>query len=289
MKPPKFSYAAPETLEECLSLLTQYGDEAKILAGGQSLMPLLNLRMVRPQVIVDIGRVRGLGTWKKDGRSVSIGALVRQRVIEIDKPLTEAIPMLAEVIPLIGHPATRSRGTIVGSMCHADPAAELPLCAVLLGADFLLRSSTGSRVVKANDFFEDALSTATRSDEIVEAIRLPVATTGSAYAFEELTRRHGDFALVSVGAAVETRDGRKDVRVALGGVSERPVCFSYNGNVTDLADQTKIAEFGHHVARQIEPNSDLHATADFRRSVAATLIERTLLAAFARAGTRSQA
>lgn len=287
MKPPKFSYEAPKTLEECLSLLAQYGDEAKLLAGGQSLMPLLNLRMVRPQVIVDIGHVRGLDGWAKEDKSVTVGAFVRQRVIETDRSLTTAVPLLAEVIPLIGHPATRSRGTIVGSMCHADPAAELPLCAVLLGAEFLLRSSKGSRVVKADDFFEDALTTATRSDEIVEAVRLPVAPPGSAYAFDELARRHGDFALVSVGAAVETREGRTEVRVALGGASSRPVSFSYDGNAADLADRAKIIEFGRHVATQIDPGTDLHATADYRRSIAATLIERTLLTALAQAGARS--
>jgi CO/xanthine dehydrogenase FAD-binding subunit len=285
MKPPKFSYAAPATLDECLSLLSQYGDEAKILAGGQSLMPLLNLRMVRPQVIVDIGRIWGLGSWKTEGGFINIGAFVRQRVIEIDKALTQSIPMLAEVIPMIGHPATRSRGTIVGSMCHADPAAELPLCAVLLGAEFVLRSIKGSRVVKAGEFFKDALSTATRSDEIVESVRLPTAAPGAAYAFEELSRRHGDFALVSVGAAIEPRDGQKEVRVALGGVSDRPVSFSYDGNANDLAREKNVVEFGQHIAGRIKPNSDLHATAEFRRSVAATLIERTLQAALARSST----
>jgi CO/xanthine dehydrogenase FAD-binding subunit len=188
---------------------------------------------------------------------------------------------------LIGHAATRSRGTIVGSMCHADPAAELPVCALLLGAEFLLRSRSGGRVVKAEDFFEDTLSTATRSDEIVEAVRLPVAPPNSGYAFDELSRRHGDFAIVSAGAAVEPKNGGTEVRVALGGASSRPVSFTYDGSAADLADRSKVTEFGRHVANQIEPNSDLHATADYRRSIAAILIERTVLAALAHAGSRS--
>ena len=136
MKPPPFSYAAPESLDECVALLSQYSDDARILAGGQSLMPLLNLRMVRPTVIIDIARIPGLGQWRKENTSVRIGAFVRQGALEVDKALAAAVPLLVDAIALVGHPATRSRGTIVGSMCHADPADELPVCAVLLNLDF---------------------------------------------------------------------------------------------------------------------------------------------------------
>jgi CO/xanthine dehydrogenase FAD-binding subunit len=283
MKPPVFSYAAPETLEECVALLAEYSDDAKILAGGQSLMPLLNLRVVRPSVIVDIGHVRGLDRWNKDGNTIRIGAFVRQRVIETDKALASAVPLLAHAITLIGHPATRSRGTIVGSMCHADPAAELPVCAVVLGAEFLLRSSEGSRTIKAEDFFQDALSTAVRGDEIVEAVGLPICAAGEGYAFDEIARRHGDFALVSVGAAV----GGGEARIAIGGVGARPLSFRYGDFApASPVDRTRFGEFGQHVAQQIEPNNDLHATAEYRRAIAAVLVERTLLTAFERSASR---
>jgi len=282
MKPAVFSYAAPETVEECVALLAEYSDDAKLLAGGQSLMPLLNLRMVRPALIIDIRQVRGLECWTKEGGTVSIGAFVRQHAIEADKSLAALVPLLAHAIGLIGHPATRSRGTIVGSMCHADPAAELPVCATLLNAEFLLRSSKGSRTVKAEEFFQDALSTAARSDEIVETVRFPVGTLGTGYAFDEIARRYGDFALVSVAAAVD----HAEARVAIGGLAGRPLSFGYRefesgGEV----DPSKFFAFGNHIAQRIEPNSDLHASTDYRRALATTLVERTLLAAFERIGS----
>jgi CO/xanthine dehydrogenase FAD-binding subunit len=284
MKPPAFSYAAPETLEECVALLGEYSDDAKILAGGQSLMPLLNLRVVRPAVIVDISRVRGLDHWETKGAAIRIGAFVRQRTVETDKALASAMPLLAQAISLIGHPATRSRGTIVGSMCHADPAAELPVCAVLLKAEFLLRSNKGSRTIKADEFFQDALSTAVRADELVEEVRIPACPDDAGYAFDEIARRHGDFALVSVGAAIE--DGK--ARVAIGGVGARPLAFRYDDFVSGQPlDRSRIADFGRYVAGRIEPNSDLHATADYRRTVAAVLVERTLLTAHERAHLRA--
>lgn len=286
MKPPPFAYAAPETLDECVALLAEHSDDAKILAGGQSLMPLLNLRMVRPAVIIDIRRVRGLDCWERDGNFVRIGAFVRQRVLETDKNLAMALPLLAKAVNLIGHPATRSRGTIVGSMCHADPAAELPICALLLGGEFMLRSHRGSRVLSADDFFEDALSTAVGPDEMVEAVQIPVASPGSGCAFDEVARRHGDFALVSAGAVVEEGKGR----VALGGVGARPILFRYDDILPGAPiDAENIVSFGRQVAGLIEPNSDLHATADYRRSVASVLIERTLQSALAQATSRSGA
>ena len=280
MKPPAFSYAAPQTIEDCVALLARYADDAKILAGGQSLMPLLNLRMVRPEVIIDIGRVRGLDRWQKDGGMVRIGARVRQRALETDDGLAAAVPLLKHAIALIGHPATRSRGTIVGSMCHADPAAELPVCAVLLGAEFVVRSSQGLRVVAADAFFEDALSTAVGGDEIVEEVRIPVASAGAGYAFDEVARRHGDFALVSAGARI----ANGEARVALGGVAGRPRIYRFAEFDAGGLDAAKFAAFGRFVAERLEPNTDLHATADYRRAIAATLIERTLHAAHGRAG-----
>lgn len=288
MKPAAFSYAAPETLDECLALLARFADEAKILAGGQSLMPLLNLRMVRPAVIVDIGRVRGLDRWQTEGAFIRIGALVRQSELETDTALAVALPLLSQAVALIGHPATRSRGTIVGSMCHADPAAELPVCAALLQAEFLLRSFQGIRCVKASDFFQDALSTAVRPDEIVETVKLPIGVAGAGYAFDEIARRHGDFALVSVAAVVEPHAGGFDARVALGGVAPRPLSFDFADFAPGaVVEPAEFAAFGRHVAGRLEPNTDLHATADYRRAIAVTLVERSLRAAWHRAKERS--
>jgi CO/xanthine dehydrogenase FAD-binding subunit len=283
MKPPPFSYAAPESLDECLALLAHYSDDAKILAGGQSLMPLLNLRMVRPAVIVDIARITGLDRWAKEDGVVHIGAFVRQKMLEVDKALAAAVPLLARAAEFVGHPATRSRGTIVGSMCHADPAAELPVCAILLNAEFLVRSNEGRHVVGADDFFHDALSTTVRSDEMVEAVRLPATAPGAGYAFSEIARRHGDFALVSAAAEVKVRNGQVQARVALGGVGPRPVAFGCDSFTQQQIAPSEFEAFGRYVAEHIEPNSDLHATADYRRAVAATLVERTLLAAWQRA------
>ncbi len=242
-------------------------------------MPLLNLRVVRPAVIIDIGRVYGLNSWTNEGDTICIGAFVRQRAIESDKSLAKLVPLLTHAIDLIGHPATRSRGTIVGSMCHADPAAELPVCAVLLKAEFVLRSTKGTRSVEANDFFQDALCTAAGSDEIVEAVRLPVRTAATGYAFDEVARRYGDFALVSVAAAVN----HTEARIAIGGVAGRPLSFDYRDYVkTEKVDPTRFGAFANSIAEKMEPNSDLHASADYRRSLATILVERTLIAAFRR-------
>ncbi len=286
MKPPVFAYVAPETVEECTALLHQFGSDAKIVAGGQSLMPMLNLRMVRPKVLIDIARIGELDLLVRVDGMVRIGAMVRQRAIERDPLMTQTLPLLADAIPHIGHVATRSRGTIVGSLCHADPAAELPVCAILLDAEMVLRSQAGSRTVKAAAFFTGALITSARDDELVAEVRFPPADVASSYAFGEMARRRGDFALVSVGATIR-RDGTGKVidgAVALGGVGAVPMLF----RLGEFAAGTRIdAEtfkaFGLHVAGSIGARSDLHASADYRRSVAAVLVQRALGAAAERA------
>jgi CO/xanthine dehydrogenase FAD-binding subunit len=289
MKPPPFSYVAPKSIDECVAVMGEYADNAKIIAGGQSLMPLLNLRMVRPEVIVDIGRIRELDRWHEDNGSIRIGALVRQRALEIDDELARSLPLMAEAVHLIGHQATRSRGTIVGSMCHADPAAELPVCAIVLGAEFVLRSRKGSRTVKADDFFVDALSTTVAADELVEEVRIPMSAKGAGYAFAEVARRYGDFALVSAAAMVEIGSGGwKDAHVALGGVGRRPLTFRFSDFASGKPlNQGAFVEFGRDIASRIEPAADLHATAEYRRAIAATLVERTLITAADRAGIRN--
>jgi len=272
MKPPVFSYAAPQSLDECLALKAQHGEDARFLAGGQSLMPLLNLRMVRPTVVIDLGKVRDLSYWRREGEEIVIGAMLRQRKLEQDRELAAALPLLAEAVQQIGHPATRSRGTIVGSLCHADPAAELPVCALLLKAQIVLASAKGRRTVAAEDFLTDALSTSIKDDELVEQVRLPAGRKDTGYAFMELARRHGDFALISVAALVLG----STARVAVGGLGSAPEAFDVDGS--------NIAAEAQRIAQSLQPPTDLHASADYRRALAQTLIERAL----AKAAERSK-
>ncbi len=274
MKPPVFAYAAPQTIDECLALKAAHGEDARFIAGGQSLMPLLNLRMVRPTVVIDLGKVRDLAYWRREGDDIVIGAMLRQRALEQDKELAAALPLLAEAVQQIGHPATRSRGTIVGSLCHADPAAELPVCALLLKAQIVLASTRGRRRIAAEDFLTDALSTSIKDDELVEQVRLPAGRGDTGYAFMELARRHGDFALISVAASV-ARNGA--ARVAIGGLGSAPVAFDVDGK--------SIAAEAARIARGLEPPNDLHATAEYRRALAQTLIERALTKAAERSKT----
>jgi CO/xanthine dehydrogenase FAD-binding subunit len=265
MKPPVFSYAAPATIDECLALKAEHGEDARFIAGGQSLMPLLNLRMVRPAVVIDLGKVRDLAYWRREGEEIAIGAMLRQRKLEQDKELAVALPLLAEAVQQIGHPATRSRGTIVGSLCHADPAAELPVCALLLKAQIVLASTKGRRSIAAEDFLTDALSTSIKDDELVEQVRIPAGRRkDTGYAFLELARRHGDFALISVAASVSPNAAR----VAIGGLGSAPQAFDVDGR--------NIAADAQRIAQGLQPPTDLHATAAYRRALAQTLIERAL-------------
>jgi CO/xanthine dehydrogenase FAD-binding subunit len=273
MKPPAFAYAAPDTIAECLALKAEHGEDARFIAGGQSLMPLLNLRMLHPAVIIDLGKVRELSYWRREGDEIVIGATLRQRKLEQDKELAAALPLLAEAVQQIGHPATRSRGTIVGSLCHADPAAELPVCALLLQAQIVLASTTGKRTIAAEDFLVDALSTSIKDDELVEQVRIPAGRSDTGYAFLELARRHGDFALISVAALVSGTTAR----VAIGGLGAAPLAF-------DLQSKDINGE-AQRIAQGLEPPSDLHATADYRRALAQTLIECALAKAAERSKT----
>ena len=291
MKPPIFSYAAPESIEECTALLGEYGDEAKIIAGGQSLMPLLSLRMLRPKVVIDIARIKGLERIERAAGGLRIGAMVLQRSVERAAQIARSTPLLAYAVPHIGHVATRSRGTIVGSMCHADPAAELPVCATLLDAQFILQSRTGSRTLPAAAFFSNAMVTATRADELVVAVEFPESGADTGFAFCELARRNGDFALLSVAARIR-RDpnGRlADGAVALGGAGDVPRRFRMIDFLAENSiDPTAIAAFGDHVSDAIDARTDLHASADYRRAIAKELVRRALNAAVERAAPRSQ-
>jgi aerobic carbon-monoxide dehydrogenase medium subunit len=288
MKPAFFEYYAPLELQETLNLLDRYGDEAKILAGGQSLMPLINLRLARPGVIIDINRLRNLDaiSTAPDG-GLTIGALARQRTLERSTIIQEQNPMLAAAMPLIGHFQIRNRGTIGGSLVHADPAAELPAVSLLLGGEFLLSSNSGARLVAAADFFLGYLATACRPGELLTEIRLPKWRTGEAWAVVEVARRKGDFALVGVALRAEL-DGAgilQNARIVMFGVGGKPQRMEHaeallNGR---RIDQVLLGELSRVVAEELEPDSDVHASAAYRKEVGGVLVRRALQSALAKA------
>lgn len=287
MKPPLFEYFDPTTIGEAVSVLQQYGDDAKVLAGGQSLMPLLNFRLARPAAVVDINGVRELDYLRKEDGWLAIGALARQRAAELSSLVGATCPMLAEALPLIGHFQIRNRGTIVGSLAHADPAAELGAVALALGAELRITSASGSRTVPAAEFFVSYLTTALAPNELLIEARFPVARPRTGYAFMEFARRHGDFALVGVAAVVEQDDAHRcsDVRLTFTGIGPVPLLFiDERGQLRgELLTVKAMNAFAEHVAAGLKPESDLHASAEYRRELAAVLAERALQVAAARA------
>lgn len=258
MKPASFDYVRAATAGEALEVLHQEGSGARVLAGGQSLLPMLNMRLAKPAVLVDIMAVPDWRQVEDDGRGLRIGAAVRQVEIEQRGDLARRQPLLAAALPWVGHAQTRSRGTVCGSVAHADPSAELPLVLVALGGAVYLRSRRRARAVLAADFFTGMMATARADDEIVEAVSLPVAEPGAGYAFREVARRHGDFAIIAC-AAVVTRQG---ARLAVGGVADRPVAREL-----PHADGKDLPEALDCFAWDLEARDDLHATARYRREL----------------------
>ena len=279
MKPALFRYLAAETLDAAVTALGEYGDEAVVLAGGQSLLPLLNLRLARPSVVIDINRVSGLSAVTAAEAAVTLGATVRARSVERDPTLTSVLPLFQDATRHIGHPQIRNRTTIGGNIAHADPASELPAVLLALEAEVTLCSSRGTRSVPAHEFFEGAYVTTRRPDELLTGIRVPVVD-GLRGAFREVARRHGDYALVGTCVAVRADgDGRiTDARIALAGVAATPVRVGAAEEL--LRGRTPTPETLHAVrdavSRSIEPRGDLHASAEYRRDVAGVLVRRAL-------------
>jgi aerobic carbon-monoxide dehydrogenase medium subunit len=286
MKPAPFEYFAPVELQEALDLLERYGDEAKILAGGQSLMPLMNLRLARPGVIIDINRLSSLDTITATPEgSLTIGALTRQRALERSKIVREQNPILAAAMPLIGHFQIRNRGTIGGSLVHADPAAELPAVSLLLGAEFLLRSKSAVRVVPAAEFFLSYLATATQPTELLTEIRLP-KWSGEAWAVQEIARRKGDFALVGVALRAEL-DAVETVQkavIVMFGVDSKPLRMQRAEAILKgrRISEAFLRELSGVVAEELQPDSDIHASAAYRKEVGGVLVRRALESALAK-------
>ena len=282
MKLPPVEYEAPTTVAEAIDLLAEHLDEASVLAGGQSLIPLLALRLARPAVLIDINGIDELSGMSATDGQVAIGAMTRDYVAENSKELADTVPLLAAALPLIGHEAIRSRGTIGGSLAHADPAAELPAVARALGAEFVVRSQSGERVIPAAEWFEGYLATARRPDEILVEVRFPAAGPGTGASFQEVARRHGDFAMVGLAASLTLADGAvSDARLAFSGVADVPVRAAEAEAF--LVGQEPSAQLFEEAARRatagIDPPADLHGSAEYRKKVAAALVRRGLRAA----------
>ncbi|MCX7622619.1 MAG: xanthine dehydrogenase family protein subunit M [Thermomicrobium sp.] len=288
MKPPRFRYCSPESLEEALAVLGEFGDEAKPLAGGQSLIPMLNMRLARPSVLVDLNRIPALAGIERTDRFLRIGAMTRHRAVERSESVARAQPLLAEAIGYVGHLPIRTRGTVGGSIAHADPAAELPGVLLALDGTVELQSRRGHRTVPARDFFVDLLTTSADPDELVIAVRFPVLPPRSGTAWLEVARRHGDYALVGVGAVVTLAEDRRtirDARLCFIGVGNTPVRAT--GAEAALRGQPAAADTWRSAAEavrnELDPASDIHASAQYRRSVAGVLTERALALAVQRA------
>jgi 2-furoyl-CoA dehydrogenase FAD binding subunit len=254
MKPRPFDYARPDTVEEAVALLAEYGDDARILAGGQSLVPMLNLRLIEPGVLIDISRVAELDVITDNGNLIEIGAAVTQNTLMAWPQLPQKLPLVAAALPFVGHFQTRNRGTVCGSIAHADPSSELPLALAVLGGEVVLRSKRGTRVLAAEAFQQDMLTTARESDELITAVRFPVIE-GKGVAFNEVARRHGDFAIVAIAAVA---DARGAAQLGVGGMVGRPAVRAIKGDAA-----AAIAAW----AEELEGYEDLHATAAMRRDL----------------------
>ena len=283
MKPAPFEYIAPESVEQAVAALVQYGDEAKILAGGQSLMPLLNMRLTTPSVVVDINRLDALNYIRQEGECLHIGALTRQYRLERDARIRQAVPVLAAATRLIGHPPIRYAGTIGGSLAHADPAAELPAVICAVEAELTVVGPSGARAIPAADFFQGPLSADIRPDELLTAIRIPIRQN-VVWGVREYTRRAGDFALAGAIVLAEMAADRwANGRVVLFGVEDRPLRVAQaEGVLTQqaLSDDQADAVAAAAVAG-LDCQADLHASAGYRKQLARVMVKRAYLDAVA--------
>ncbi|WP_198588472.1 FAD binding domain-containing protein [Geodermatophilus chilensis] len=293
MKPAPFDYLAPTGVEETLDVLQEYGDEAKVLAGGQSLVPMLNFRLARPAVLVDLNQVAGLDGIQAEDGALRIGATTRQRSLErhvSSRPAGGPEDLLRQALGYIGHPQIRARGTVGGSLAHADPAAELPAAVSALGATLVIRSAEGTREVPPEEFFEGFFTTSLAADELLTEIRLPPWPEGTRGAFLEVSRRRGDFAQVAVAAVVTVADGRI-TRAGLAVAGAAPSTVQAHSVVDGLVgsepDTGVIAELAGNFAAQLDPPPDTHGPAEYRRHLARHLLQRAIAQATGLAGPRA--
>jgi carbon-monoxide dehydrogenase medium subunit len=286
MKPAKFEYVSPATVGAAVAALVASNGEGKVLAGGQSLLPLLNFRMARPAVLVDLNAIKGLSYIEERGDCIAIGALTRHRELEQSPLIASRLPVMAAAMRHVAHLAIRNRGTIGGSLSHADPAAELPMLSTFYDARISVQGPAGRRTIAAEEFFVDALTNCLEPEEIVVEIEFPVLPHDG-WAFEEVARRFGDFALASIAVSVRRgRAGLKDARIAVMGVADTPLRLREAEQeliAMELDDRTPD-RFSDIVVSKVSPNNDLHASAEYRRHLLAQLSKRALLTALAAKG-----
>jgi len=286
MKPAAFEYIVADSIDMAVASLAQAGGDAKIIAGGQSLVPMLNFRLLRPSVLVDINRIPDLAYVREDGNVIRVGALTRHHQLETSPLIAAHFPVLSEAMAHVAHLAIRNRGTIGGSLSHADPAAELPMMALLLDAELRIVSSAATRTVAARDFFRDALSVDLAEDEIVTEIVLPKLPPNTGWGFEEVARRSGDFALAAVAVTLALSDGRiAQARIAMTGVAPtaRRVAEAERLLIGQRLDDGVGSDVIEAVRAAAEPPTDLHASSDYRRHLVGVLAARALAAAWSRA------
>ncbi|PYO38450.1 MAG: molybdopterin dehydrogenase [Candidatus Rokuibacteriota bacterium] len=289
MKPVAFAYHAPTTVEDAIALLTRYGGEAKLLAGGQSLMPLLNFRLSRPAALVDLNAIPSLAYIREEDGEVRFGAMTRQRTIEFSPLVRQRLPLLTEATALVGHLPIRTRGTIGGSLAHADPSAEYPAVLAALGGTVVVRSPRGERALRPSELFQSYLTTSLGPDEILVEVRLPAMAAGAGFAFEEFSRRHGDFAIVGIAAMlVGDGQGCAAARLATAGAGPVPMRLRSAEEILerDGLSEAAVEAAARRAAELVEPDSDIHASAAYRRNLTRVLTGRALRRAKARMGGR---
>jgi carbon-monoxide dehydrogenase medium subunit len=289
LKPAPFRYFAPQILDEALALVAEHGDDGKVLAGGQSLTPAMNFRLAQPAVLVDLNNIADLFFVRAtDDGGLRVGAMTRQRTVERDTIVGERAPLLRDAMPHVAHVQIRNRGTVGGSLAHADPAAELPAIALALDANLRVQSIRGERWIKASDFYTGLFTTALEPGEILVEISIPPSPPHTGWSIQEVARRHGDYAIVGVAAsATMNADGRcSQARIALFSVGDGPVTAQQGASLLtgEFPDRDLIATAAESVATSdIDPGSDIHATAAYRRHLARVLTRRALAEAFHRA------
>jgi carbon-monoxide dehydrogenase medium subunit len=287
MKLPPFEYACPTTLPEAIQLLSERDGDAKPIAGGQSLVPMLAFRLAQPTLLVDLRKLADLRGIKISAKGVTLGAMVRWREIEDDERLDAAHPLLKAAVAHIAHYQIRNRGTVGGSLAHADPAAEMPAIAMTCDAEIAVVGKSGARVIQAADFFQGALTTALTADEIIVEVRLPAWPAGRRWGFEEFARRRGDFAMAAAALFYDqSADGKaRNAHVGVAGVADRPLRLPSAEDVLSgrAVDQATIAEAEAAASAAVDPQDDIHASAAYRRALVGTMVERALKRAAARA------
>lgn len=267
MKPAAFDYLRADQPEQAVAALAQYGEDARILAGGQSLMAVLNMRLANPALLVDISRSEPLAQVRLSQGQLCIGAAATQAHVEWRPGLARELPLLALAFPHISHFQVRNRGTVAGSIAHADPSAELPLCLLALEGEVVLRRARGRRIVKAKDFFTGMLLTARAPDELLEEVRVPLAKSGSGHGFEEFSMRHGDYALCAVAVVADAQR----LRIAVGGVADRPTARDF-----PLLQGSALDDALNELAWSLEARDEPQASAQLRRQLVRTLGRRAV-------------